>query len=385
MTAANNQLTRYLEFLDSDPNNSELLARTIGLCLDAGLFDTAQDLLERALLLKPEEPKLHFYEAMLWMAAHDFVRADTILARLLAAGIDNPGVRYNLGLCQLHNHQPQLAFETLKVFAEHAPAHVPHAKLILARAMHHLGDLTAAQQQVEQYLAEHTDSSEALGYLALLQLDGDADNEACHAAALTALQYDTDNAEALIVLGTLALEQFEIDAADSYFERVLKRNPNSGRAWMAKGVTALAAQQQDIAEPLLLKAVANMPAHLGTRVALGWSQIAQSKFIEAEQTFQAAIALNRTFGESHSGLAIVWIMQNRIDEATERTKLAKRLSPPGTISVQFAESLLAHIAGDAAKARDLALNIVNSPITPNSAPLRDALVKLTKYQQHTID
>jgi tetratricopeptide (TPR) repeat protein len=378
MTAINNQLTRYLDFLKSDPDNAELLTRTIDLCIEARELARARELLDRALPLRPDDPRLHFYRAIIAIDAHNFVDAEEVLARLLASGIDNAGVRYNLGLCQLHNHAPQRAFETLQVFTEQMPEHAPQAKLLLARAIHHLGDLDAAQQQIEHYLAIDPDSAEALGYLALLFLDGDADNEMCREAALRALRRDADNSEALIVLGTLALEQFELAEAEKHFERVLERNPHSGRAWMAKGIAALAAQRLSDAEILLTRAVEGLPKHLGTRVALGWSQIAQSKFIEAERTFQTAIVLNRLFGESHAGLAIVWIMQERIVEATERTKLAKRLSPPGSISVQYAETLLAYVAGEPDKARAMVANILNSPITPNSPPLRDALVKLTK-------
>jgi tetratricopeptide (TPR) repeat protein len=383
MTAqsVDNQLYRYREYLNEDPRNIELLTRTIALYLDmprlnATALGEARALLARALTIAQDDPKLNFYAALLHIVANEFAEAAGVLVRLLESGIDNPGVRYNLGLCQLHLHQPAEALETLQVFAEQPAQHIPQAKLLLARALHHRGDLSGALQQVEQYLSVLPESGEAIGYLALLQLDGDGENDECRRLALDALRFDAENSEALIVLGMLELEQFEIETAMPYFERVLARNSNSGRAWLAQGIAALSTQQADLAEELLDKAVATMPAHLGTRVALGWSQIVQQKFTTAESTFQAAIDLNRTFGESHAGLAITWIMQNRIPEATERTKLAKRLSPPGAISVQFAESLLAYVAGDAEKARAMVFDLIDSPITPNARPLREAVLKL---------
>jgi len=74
---------------------------------------------------------------------------------------------------------------------------------------------------------------------------------------------------------------------------------------------------------------------------LAWCQIVKNDFVAAEASFNRSMEIDRNFGETHGGLAVVHVMQNRIDIAEPEIKRALRLNPQ-SFAARFAQSLLAH-------------------------------------------
>jgi tetratricopeptide (TPR) repeat protein len=119
---------------------------------------------------------------------------------------------------------------------------------------------------------------------------------------------------------------------------VHRQEPDNPRALLGLGLVAIREQRHERAREVLEQAYALMPENFGTLAILGWTRIAVNDPIGAEQYFRRALEINRSFAESHGGLASALVLQDRCDEARTEIKLAKRLG--GSFGVGYAESIL---------------------------------------------
>lgn len=191
--------------------------------------------------------------------------------------------------------------------------------------------------------------------------------------SLRALALDPNNIGALVASGSLALEDQDEPTATTHFDRAIERNPTSGRAWSGKGLSTMLRLELDTAIEDLKKAVHYMPEHIGTWHALAWCQLLKGDTAGAEENFRKSLEIDRTFGETHGGLAVVYALQGKIVEAEPEIKRALRLDP-NCFSGRFAQSLLVGKTNPA-RAQEIIRNIMNSSIVPGGARLQDSLAK----------
>lgn len=104
----------------------------------------------------------------------------------------------------------------------------------------------------------------------------------------------------------------------------------------------------------------------------GWALLLQEKFDEARQAFEAALALDRNFGESHGGLAVVLAMQGLHAEAEQLVERALRLDRAG-VSAQYARAVLRGEARDPSAIRQLATRLLGSRTTVLGGSMLDAI------------
>ena len=180
--------------------------------------------------------------------------------------------------------------------------------------------------------------AQALGVLALALLDTDQNVAAADCAA-RALDLQGNQHEALLVMGTLALEQTEAAQALAVFDAALHTHSGSGRALSGKGQAHMLLGELPVAENTLLQATRAMPDHLGTWHALAWSQLLQGRPDAARGSFEQANAVDRTFGDTHGGLALVHALQGRTGEAEDALKRALRLDPDSS-TARYAQLVL---------------------------------------------
>ena len=60
---------------------------------------------------------------------------------------------------------------------------------------------------------------------------------------------------------------------------------------------------------------------------MAWCNLMKKDLAAAQQNFEAAMALDRNFGETHGGLAVVLALQGRREEAKLSIERALRLDP----------------------------------------------------------
>ena len=95
---------------------------------------------------------------------------------------------------------------------------------------------------------------------------------------------------------------------------------------------------------------------------LAWALLLQDKLDEARQAFEAALALDRNFGESHGGLAVALAMQGLQAEAEQSIERALRLDREG-MSAQYARAVLRGEARDPRAIRQLATRLLGGMTT----------------------
>lgn len=377
------QLRRYETYLRQDPENVKLLTETAYLYSQLGHFVQALATLEKAEKHAPADPAIAFAKSSIFLAFNQPKLAVKELTKLLARGVDNSAIRYNLGYAHALLRQMNEA-EAVLMPADAIINKLPEAAILLARVKHHLGDLEGSISLLDNFIRTHTDHprrNEAEGILALAALDNE-DRDTAKNYAKQAADENSGNAEAQITLGSLALEEFDVNLASQCFQNVLDRTPSSGRAWLGKGLVEMLKRNLDAAEDALAQAAKHMPSHLGTWNTLAWCQIAAAKIDEAEQTLQHAMEADRNFSETHGGLAIIAILQDQIDIAQEHVKRALRLNPQ-SFSGKFAQSLMENAAGNSEKAQELIRNLMQTPIGKDQRTLDKVLQDLAKQHAGT--
>jgi predicted Zn-dependent protease len=362
-------LVRRLGQLEHDPGNPSLVLEIADLRTRLGEFDEAETLLLAALAQGPADPRLQSQLATTYIASARPEKAIQLMQPLVAPAEAHPALRYNLAYALLLAHRAAEARDQLLAALDHREA-VPETRLLLARALHHCGDVEEAEKHIEAYLADHAGDAEALGTAALIHYDANHPERA-RETARQALRADTHDLGALVTLGSLALGEQNRAAAEDYFTRAVARHPTSGRARSGMGLTAMLGLDFDRAFEQLERAVQEMPGHVGTWHSLAWCQILKGDLAGAERSLGRAMALNRNFGETHGGLAVVHVLQGKADVAEGEVKRALRLDPT-CFSGRFAQSLLLQ-KSDPGKAKAIVRGIMSSSVVEGGEKLQDML------------
>lgn len=352
------KIARFASFLQADPENRNLLLDLGDLYHQAGQFEAALRCFSQLCTLEPAVAVAQSRLANVYLSLHRFDDAAAVLAALVAADAGNGPLQYNLGLAQYYQGQYAAAAASFQA-ADQAGAGSADLYKYLSHCLHHEGQLEEAVAAASQWRAATIGAdgsisgqcADSTAYLALLEFDS-GNREAALELAGAVLAVDPTNLDANAVMGGAALEQQDIALAADCFQQILAQRPDYGRAWLGLGLTYLHDNNNDKALDAMTEATRQMPGHAGTEVALGWSRVIVGDGVGAEATFRKAIELDRNFAESHGGLAVALIMQNRIEEAQKTIKAADRLDPANFGSV-YGKALLLRADGRAELAQGL--------------------------------
>jgi Tfp pilus assembly protein PilF len=218
----------------------------------------------------------------------------------------------------------------------------------------HIGDALVALDNV----GAHHRHAEFHGLRALLLLDSGETAAAAQAAA-QALALDPAQFDAGLVSATLALSERRDDVAVPMFQQLIAAQPSAGRAYLGLGEGLMLRGDIVAARAVLDRAVAYMPEHIGSWHAMAWCQLLQGNLDGAQESFDAAFALDRTFGETHGGRALIHALRGERDAAGEAIKRALRLDPNGR-SARYAQSVLLLDEGKEAEAQAIIQSLTAS-------------------------
>jgi tetratricopeptide (TPR) repeat protein len=218
------------------------------------------------------------------------------------------------------------------------------------------GQLENAIHAADDALRLRPGDANALGVKALALFDH-GDHAQAMQAARQALSQDADQHEALLAAASINLAQQEFADARALLERGLHRHPQSGRALSAYGQVLMAADELPAATDVLAQATLAMPGHIGTWHALAWSQLLQGHVQRAEASYRAAYEIDRNFGDTHGGLALIDALAGRLDEAEAGVRRALRLDP-NAVTARYAQAIIRREQGDDAQADALMAALV---------------------------
>lgn len=353
MTPAQN-LDQLEAFLRDDPRNASLLSDIVHAAVQAGLPERARAALDGADPWFAGTNTLQHLEAMVLLAERRYAEARVVLQDVAASCVDQPGVLFNLGYACLRSGDPLAAIEVLQPLVQHADA-PPATLAYLMRSHHHAGDAAGAIAAWES-APKRLRTPEAMAVASLAHLDMEQ-IDAARTLSDAALAAGSRAAEALVARATVAVGDDDTARADALLAAANAQLPNDGRVFSALGVARMARGDLAEAEAALARSVALLPQHLGTWHALAWSQFLAGKLDAAGQSFGHALTLDRNFGESHGGVAVIDAMQGRADAARDGIERARRLDPHG-MAFRYAEALLAGTANDPEAIRTLALRLL---------------------------
>ena len=357
------QLERFKNFLAQDPENIKLVGQVAEMHYQLGEFDDANALIDMALKKQPADSGLQFLKANVAMASgHAEVSVD-LLQNLLDSGETAPAIHYNLAYALLYESRHAEALAQLDEIKDETEQ-MPEVALLRARVLHHLGDLQQAITSAEHYISVNPGSAETSGVLALLNYD-EGHNDIAKKWAEQTLAANDSNLEALITLGSIAIDGQVEEEANKYFESAVEKHPTSGRAWSGMGLADMLGMDLDKAITDLTKAVKYMPNHIGTWHGLAWCQLIKDDIAGAKKSLQASMEIDHNFGESHGGLAVIDVLEGNLEDAKIKVKKALRLDP-SSFSGRFAQSLLLDRSGDAEKAKKVIQQILGTKIGGDS-------------------
>lgn len=349
-SAEQNRLARLVTFLGHDPTNLTLLADALRLAIDLGDVVHGQQLIDHMKTQVIEEPNVCALAAHVCLQAGQYAAAGVYGDKAIAGGIEHPAVIFNTA--QGHFYSGDYAATDVLLSRLSHESQSPAPLLMMhARALHQLEETEQAEVLVARALLLEPENTDIRGLFALLQYENDNYSPALITAHET-LAENPDQLDALIACASVHFHQHNISASRNAWLHTVAAHPECGRAWSGLARLEFNELEFDAAEEHLKTAVQFMPDHIGTWHLLAWIYILRGDSIQARQALDRSFALDRNFGETHGGLAIVDIMDGMTERAQKGIRRALKLKPDG-LSAHYAEALLLRQAGYPEKAAQL--------------------------------
>jgi len=310
------RLSRLLGFLESEPDNVELLLDAAEAALDTDDLGTAEILIDRVQAVTPGGAAGAYLKAMLAMKRSRFGEARDILTAL-SLREDAPNIRFSLAWCQAMLGDKAAALEELN---NETVEQIAAAAMLRMQLLHEAGELDGALELGKGALTRFPDDLGLLSALATLALDvEDVD------LARVCASRGGDHPEALAAAGVLDLCDGDPEAAQAHFDRSLAIRGQNPRAWIGRGLSALIRSDATGAAGDLDRGAQQFGDHVGSWIAAGWAYYLAGDMPSAAERFERALALDPNFAECHGALAVIDLAQGDTQSARRRTSIALRL------------------------------------------------------------
>ena len=364
VTDIQNQIGQYEQFLKVDPQNPQLLINLGDLYHKISDFNKAVDCYQQSLELDDSDIAKGRL-ASIKITQHQFNEAEAILTELRHEDSDDPTLLFNLGLSQYYQEKWQEAEHNFRTALDKG-ADSARCYFYITRCLHHQHNFDDAKAICHDWVTL-SQSTEARGYLALLEMDSGQSEKACE-IAYEVLKDDPDNTDAGIVIGISDVEEQDIEGAVKRFEKVLFNDATHPRALFGLGLTHLHQQRHAQAIKLMDNAARQMPKDTGIKITIGWAKTSQQDFKGAEAEFREVIRLDRNFSEGYGGLAYILALQGKLAEAKEAMQRAQWLDP-GSFGAAASQSVILGIEKGTDDAIEYLSNALEMPPAPGQKPI----------------
>lgn len=371
------RFVRLRQYWQQDRSNLRLTVDAAQAGLEAGEPEESIGILQAALADAPGNAELMFLLGTAFLATSQFSNAVSQLEALCRAADTHPAIRYNLAYAHAQLRQHDMVIEVLTL-PEPALQEMPDAYRLLGSAYHHLGNLDHAVRYYRRYANARPTLAAAWGDLAVAALDN-SDEATARVAAEQALKLDANSLGGHLALGGLALEGHDAPVAIDHFSAAIARDEHQGRAWSGLAFARMLKPDWPAAKGEFERAVQEMPDHIGTWHGLAWVQLLDGNLDAAEQSLQSALALDRNFGETHGGLAVVFALRGQDAEAARMARRASGLSP-GSFSARYAKALLSSNRGANEQAQKDINAIIDEAVPGGQAGLAKLVADLMSME-----
>ncbi|ARN19345.1 tetratricopeptide repeat protein [Piscinibacter gummiphilus] len=363
------RLERLGNFLQHDPDNATLLRDYAVEASRTGEHHAAAAALARL----AERGQATLDDHLAWaQALRRDGRNDEALQVLGGAERRWPGdpwVAYETASCHFADRAFDRAFDALRDPSPQDPAGA-EVDALRIRLLHHLGRMDEAAAIADRFQASPHPAISRAAVPVWMDL-GRFDEALGHARALagTVPEGETPPYEACEALASQALDQGDPAGAQPWLRAALSVRRDDGRVWVLAGLTSLAIDDTASAIDAFERAVALMPGHAGSHLALGWAFLATQRLPEAGAAFAAGADADPSFAETHGSLAVLAAMQGRTAEARELIRKAQRLDRQSA-SALWAAHLLD--GGDVSQVSRLAARVIGRARTQRQSTSPDS-------------
>ncbi|WP_457447663.1 tetratricopeptide repeat protein [Roseateles sp. P5_E4] len=337
------RLSRLLDYLAHDPRNPTLLADVADEQLQMGDWAAARSTLQQLLEIQPGDALARYRLAVAERAGGDAAKAVTLLRELVTEGHSHPAVLQELA--RSHAQQGDWA-EVAPTLAGLKAIELPPGEgdavwLLRIRAHHHVGALEDALAEAKAWEAGRGAALPLQGQAAIatLLLDAERIDEAAQLLSRVDARAIEGHAELAAAAGFVELSQGHAAVALERFAQSAHVEPQLGRAHLGRGLALASQGQLPQATEALKVAVEVAPSHLGSWHALAWLQLLAGDLDGAAASFEAALAQDANFGETHGGLALIAALRGNRDAAERHLRTASKLDPRST-NVLVAKTVL---------------------------------------------
>jgi tetratricopeptide (TPR) repeat protein len=353
-----------LQFLEQDPRNLSLIADAANAAFDAGQLETAQQLLDQYQAIAELPLPLVNLQGLVALRMHNVDAAAAAFDTLLAAGVNEPSVRFNRAWVHALRQEHEAV---LALLDDETVAVTERAAALKVQTLHHLGQIEEALAVGQGMTERFPGNDSLLGALSVAAMDADDMELARHYAG----QAD-GGSDALTTRGLIALNDSQPGESVALFDQALALHPNAPRAWIGKGLGLVASGDTAGGAEALRKGAEIFGDHLGSWIALGWTQFMARDLAGARQTFDHALSLDDNFAETHGGLAVLDVAEGNLERAQRRADIALRLDRE-CFGGMLAKMLMSEAKGNAATAQRIWDKAMNAAIGAEGQTLAQAM------------
>lgn len=361
------RLETLLQFIEQDPENLTLIADAARVAFDANHADQTIELIARYKTLAEPPAELLCLEGMAELRSGRFEAAAALFDGLISSGFGGPVVRFNRAWVHAIKEEHEAA---LALLDDDVLAVTDRAASLKVQTLHHLGRIEEALTVGAEIAGRFPGNDQLLGALSVAAMDADDMALACQYAASA-----KGGADALTTQGLIALNDSNPVQSLDLFDRALAEQPNAPRAWIGKGLGLISIGQIEPGIEALRKGAEIFGDHLGSWIALGWTQFMERDLAAARETFSHALSLDDNFAETHGGLAVLDFAEGKLESAERRANVALRLDRE-CFGGMLARILLTEANGNAVAAQRLWEKAINLPAGVEGKTLAQAMVGL---------
>ena len=361
------RFARLTDLLAHDPHNPHLLSDTAEAAQAEQRWDDVTALLDRLAAVQPLAPAQLHLAGMAALQRQDWSAAEGWFARLIDDGVAPPPVRFNRAWALAMAGRGSDGLELLDAATVDA---LPQAAQLCVQLLHDAGAMDAAMAQARASIERHPAHRGLNAAVAMLATDMD-DLELARRCAEAA----GDHPDALVTLGTIALDEGDPAAAAEQFARALARNPDAPRALVGSGLARIAAGGDTQAAAAEIDRGATLFAtHLGSWIAAGWTHFLRGDHASARDRFAHALTLDDNFAEAHGALGVLDLLAGDTASARRRIAVAIRLDR-NCFAAALGQVLIAQGEGQADRVQAILATALHAPIDESGRTLAQAMVQ----------
>jgi tetratricopeptide (TPR) repeat protein len=285
--------------------------------------------------------------------------AITDLRTLLRVHPELTGGRALLAEAHVRNNEPSLAIEALRTLLEASPENQA-VRVALARQLAGTGETDSALALLSEALSRVPDDLSALRVQAGIYAQ-QSNWPALADTATAMIKQAKEPGLSHYIRGQAYLMQRRFDEAAADFTAALKTNPEAIEPLSGLVQAHLGRNEEQQAEALVFKRVAEAPDNPAVHNLLGELYLATGKTDPAEAAFQAALKASKNYAPAYGNLAKIAVQAGHVDQAIARLRDGLAAAPDDEqLSLDLAS---AHLLQDDHRA---AMDIYEAMLARNS-------------------